>query len=230
MFPSMTSGGSSRAAQVPGGQPPFGEPVVYGPRRHPDPDYFNPILFRIPEGTRAMACVRMNVWGRPDYYSTMKPAQLRDKIPEDLYRSRMEALNEQLTNEGYPSLIRMHRIGLWTNIIGWAIFVGGCIAGFMTGDPLWVLACVICKVVVMWMPMSAPYVEMVKEHVEKWNEEDKVAGRNWLIKALPWRNGELQSLLTVTINYYEYEDKPLEGISVEALPVYAHKGEGLIAS
>ncbi|KAJ3019540.1 UNVERIFIED_CONTAM: hypothetical protein HDU68_010615 [Siphonaria sp. JEL0065] len=220
----MTGGGSNRSAQQPGGQPSFGEPVIYGPRRHPDPEYFNPILYKIPEGSRAMACVRMNVWGRPDYYSTKKPEQLRDKISDELYTERMEALNLLLTEEGYPSLIKMHRMGLWTNAIGWAIFFGGLVAGFMTGDPLWVMACVICKIVVMWMPMSAPYVEMVKETVDKWNEEDKLAGRNWLIKALPWRNGELQSLLTVTINYYEYEDKPLEGVTVEALPVY-EKGQ-----
>ncbi|KAJ3062537.1 hypothetical protein HDU98_001571 [Podochytrium sp. JEL0797] len=61
---------------------------------------------------------------------------------------------------------------------------------------------------------------MVKERVDEWNAEDALAGRNIWCKALAWRNGELQSLLTVTLNFYEYKQFNMEGVVVDPLPVY----------
>ncbi|KAJ3080333.1 hypothetical protein HDU99_008662 [Rhizoclosmatium hyalinum] len=210
---------------------PFGRPPVnYGSRRNPDPDYFLPIKYKVPKGTRALCCVRMHLENAPDYYSLERPEFLGDKIPEDVYRNRMIALNEDLATNGVASMKKLKNFGRWSNWIGWGIFLGGLVAGFKTGEPIILVACVFAKIVLMWMPMTADYVEMVKEHTERWNEEDAAAGRGWYCKMLPWRNGELQTLLTCTLNYYEIlpTEVPLEGVQVvgEALPVYEKNTDG----
>ncbi|KAJ3284065.1 hypothetical protein HDU79_008515 [Rhizoclosmatium sp. JEL0117] len=204
---------------------PFGRPPVnYGSRRNPDPDYFLPIKYKVPKGTRALCCVRMHLENAPDYYSLERPEFL------DVYRNRMIALNEDLATNGVASMKKLKNFGRWSNWIGWGIFLGGLVAGFKTGEPIILVACVFAKIVLMWMPMTADYVEMVKEHTERWNEEDAAAGRGWYCKMLPWRNGELQTLLTCTLNYYEIlpTEVPLEGVQVvgEALPVYEKNTDG----
>ncbi|ORY40121.1 hypothetical protein BCR33DRAFT_740412 [Rhizoclosmatium globosum] len=180
---------------------PFGRPPVnYGSRRNPDPDYFLPIKYKVPKGTRALCCVRMHLENAPDYYSLERPEFLGDKIPEDVYRNRMIALNEDLATNGVASMKKLKNFGRWSNWIGWTIFLGGLVAGFKTGEPIILVACVFAKIVLMWMPMTADYVEMVKEHTERWNEED--------------------AALVV--------DVPLEGVQVvgEALPVYEKNTDG----
>ncbi|KAJ3060474.1 hypothetical protein HDU98_003558, partial [Podochytrium sp. JEL0797] len=130
--------------------------IQYGVRKHKDPHFFLPVKYKIPEGSRALACVRMHLELHPQYYVTEKPDLLGDRIPTDLYAARINSLNEMVATEGYASIQKLKWGGRINNYIGWAIFAAGFALGIWSGNTLYILLCVVCKIVLMWMPLSAP--------------------------------------------------------------------------
>ncbi|KAJ3191930.1 hypothetical protein HDU82_003366 [Entophlyctis luteolus] len=177
----------------------------------------------VPRGTTLLAAVKID-FGRPEeYFSTVRPVPLEDRLPNLVYATRISALNAALREPEMQRSIRYIGVfkpfALLASVACAAVAVGVYYA-------LRNAFALVFLFVAGWMvfylgPTNAKYTRKCEEMAAQWTKEDELSGINLQTIVRKTRNHKNSSRIDVTLVFTEKAhfsgDVVEEG---ESLPVY----------
>ncbi|KAJ3237682.1 hypothetical protein HDU78_003923 [Chytriomyces hyalinus] len=165
------------------------------------PDYDGPL----PTGMALVTVIKMDMDQKLACFDISRPTRLEDQIPNLEYAQRMALLNEQLVDPKAQRSIELLRVsGAILGAIGVCIACVVAVLFFHFNNPALFAGVGLFFGLAFFVPTTARYIQIVREHVTRWNEQDKLASRNleWKVQTVRKAKG-VGTLVHVHILVFE---------------------------
>ncbi|KAI8824707.1 hypothetical protein BJ741DRAFT_584091 [Chytriomyces cf. hyalinus JEL632] len=183
------------------------------------PDYDGPL----PVGMALVTVVKLDMEQKLACFDITRPTRLEDQIPNLEYAQRMAILNEELADKKVQRSIELLRVsGAILGAIGVCIACVVAVLFFQFNNPALFAGVGLFFGLAFFVPTTARYIQIVRAHVTRWNEEDKLASRNleWKVQTVRKAKG-VGTLVHVHILVFEEVGFSNDTVALaEYLPTY----------
>ncbi|KAJ3236872.1 hypothetical protein HDU81_010237 [Chytriomyces hyalinus] len=165
------------------------------------PDYDGPL----PTGMALLTVIKLDIEQKLACFDIARPTRLEDQIPNLEYAQRMVLLNEQLADPKAQRSIELLRVsGAILGAIGVCIACVVAVLFYHFNNPALFAGVGLFFGLAFFVPTTARYIQIVREHVTRWNEQDKLASRNleWKVQTVRKAKG-VGTLVHVHILVFE---------------------------
>ncbi|KAJ3225111.1 hypothetical protein HDU81_008147 [Chytriomyces hyalinus] len=185
------------------------------------PDYDGPL----PVGMALVTVIKLDMEQKQKLacFDITRPTRLEDQIPNLEYAQRMTILNQELADKKVQRSIELLRVsGAILGAVGVCIACIVAVLFYQFNNPALFAGVGLFFGLAFFVPTTARYIQIVRAHVTRWNEQDKLASRNleWKVQTVRKAKG-VGTLVHVHILVFEEVGFTNDTIAqAEYLPTY----------